>query len=212
MRLINVRSGLAEHKIQYAEPRIQPAFNDAGLAGAQAATQCPLRHRRRLHHARPGRGEKPAGLETITLTYYREHVEHRFIARIMSKLLAAEGVTLEIQEVDYDEWHRGEAVSDIWLNSANFTLPLDFSLFSHLYEIPLIQHCIARDWQQDAAQWRAGEMNLAVWCQQLLSQQAMVPLIHHWLMIQGQRSMRGLRMNTLGWFDFKSAWFAPPEP
>ncbi|HAJ3625815.1 TPA: transcriptional regulator, partial [Escherichia coli] len=20
------------------------------------------------------------------------------------------------------------------------------------------------------------------------------------------------RMNTLGWFDFKSAWFAPPEP
>ena len=31
-------------------------------------------------------------------------------------------------------------------------------------------------------------------------------------MIQGQRSMRGVRMNTLGWFDFKSAWFAPPEP
>jgi SgrR family transcriptional regulator len=55
-------------------------------------------------------------------------------------------------------------------------------------------------------------MNLAVWCQQLLTQQAIVPLIHHWLMIQGQRSMRGLRMNTLGWFDFKSAWFAPPEP
>ncbi|WP_440492540.1 hypothetical protein, partial [Serratia ureilytica] len=25
------------------------------------------------------------------------------------------------------------------------------------------------------------------------------------------RSMRGVRMNTLGWFDFKSAWFAPPE-
>ncbi|HIB5420612.1 TPA: hypothetical protein ACWXAB_004456, partial [Klebsiella pneumoniae] len=23
---------------------------------------------------------------------------------------------------------------------------------------------------------------------------------------------RGVRMNTLGWFDFKSAWFAPPEP
>jgi hypothetical protein len=52
-------------------------------------------------------------------------------------------------------------------------------------------------------------MNLASWCQQLLAGQAIVPLIHHWLMIQGQRSMRGLRMNTLGWFDFKSAWFAP---
>lgn len=166
----------------------------------------------RWHHARPGRGDRPAGLESLTLTYYREHIEHRVIARIMGKLLAEEGVTLNIQEVEYDEWHRGDAVSDIWLNSANFTLPLDFSLFSHLFEIPLIQQCIARDWQADASQWRAGEMNLAVWCQQLLSQQAMVPLIHHWLIIQGQRSMRGLRMNTLGWFDFKSAWFAPPEP
>ncbi|MGS2874567.1 HTH-type transcriptional regulator SgrR [Enterobacter huaxiensis] len=166
----------------------------------------------RWHHARPAHSEKPAGLESITLTFYREHVEHRFIARIMSKLLAAAGVTLEIKEVDYDEWHRGDITSDIWLNSANFTLPLDFSLFSHLYEVPLIQHCIGRDWQQDAAEWRAGEMNLATWCQQLLSEQAIVPLIHHWLMIQGQRSMRGLRMNTLGWFDFKSAWFAPPEP
>ena len=166
----------------------------------------------RWHHARPAHCDKPAGLESITLTYYREHVGHRFIAGIMARLLAAEGVTLEIREVDYDEWHRGEIVSDIWLNSANFTLPLDFSLFSHLYEIPLIQHCINRDWQQDAAQWRAGDMNLAVWCQQLLAEQAIVPLIHHWLMIQGQRSMRGLRMNTLGWFDFKSAWFAPPEP
>lgn len=166
----------------------------------------------RWHHARPGRGDRPAGLESLTLTYYREHIEHRVIARIMGKLLAEEGVTLNIQEVEYEEWHRGDAVSDIWLNSANFTLPLDFSLFSHLFEIPLIQQCIARDWQADAAQWRSGEMNLAVWCQQLLSQQAMVPLIHHWLIIQGQRSMRGLRMNTLGWFDFKSAWFAPPEP
>lgn len=24
--------------------------------------------------------------------------------------------------------------------------------------------------------------------------------------------MRGVHMNTLGWFDFKSAWFAPPTP
>ena len=76
----------------------------------------------------------------------------------------------------------GELTSDIWLNSANFTLPLDFSLFSHLYEVPLIQHCIDRDWQQDAAQWRAGEMNPPR-CQALLAEQAIVPLIHHWLMI-----------------------------
>ena len=130
----------------------------------------------------------------------------------MSTLLAEHGVKLLIQEVDYDEWHRGETESDIWLNSANFTLPLDFSVFANLYEVPLLQHCIPRDWQADAARWRAGEMNLAMWSQQLLASKAIVPLIHHWLRIQGQRTMRGLRMNTLGWFDFKSAWFAPPDP
>ena len=166
----------------------------------------------RWHHARTGKGDKPAGLESITLTYYREHVEHRAIARLIAKLLAEHQVRLDIKEVDYDEWHQGEIVSDIWLNSANFTLPLDFSLFSHLYEVPLIQKCIPIDWQRDATSWRAGELNLAAWCQQRLTERAMMPLIHHWLLIQGQRSMRGLRMNTLGWFDFKSAWFAPPDP
>ncbi len=121
-------------------------------------------------------------------------------------------IQLNIQEIDYDQWHAGEIVSDIWLNSANFTLPLDFSLFAHLCEVPLLQNCISRDWENDAARWRTGEMSLAAWCQQLLATKAIVPLIHHWLIIQGQRSMRGLRMNTLGWFDFKSAWFAPPDP
>jgi len=166
----------------------------------------------RWHHARPGKGEKPAGLETLTLTYYREHLEHKNIALIMSRLLAEHQVKLVIQELDYDEWHRGEAQSDMWLNSANFTLPLDFSLFAHLFEVPLIQHCIPLDWQQAATDWQAGEINLANWSQQLIARRDIVPLIHHWLRIQGQRSMRGLRMNTLGWFDFKSAWFAPPDP
>lgn len=166
----------------------------------------------RWHHARPGSGEKPAGLETLTLTFYREHNEHEALSRTMSTLLAEHGVKLIVQEVDYEEWHRGEAGSDIWLNSANFTLPLDLSVFANLYEVPLLQHCIPLDWQADAAKWRNGEMNLAVWSQQLLASKAIVPLIHHWLRIQGQRTMRGLRMNTLGWFDFKSAWFAPPDP
>lgn len=167
----------------------------------------------RWHHIRPQpMREKPAGLESITLTFYRAHVEHRIISNIMVRLLAAHGVHLEVQEVDYEEWHQGEVESDIWLNSANFTLPLDFSLFSHLYEVPLIQKCINIDWQGDAQKWRGGELSLAEWCQQRVENNDILPLIHHWLRIEGQRSMRGVKMNTLGWFDFKSAWFAPPEP
>ncbi|EOW1329623.1 HTH-type transcriptional regulator SgrR [Klebsiella aerogenes] len=166
----------------------------------------------RWHHARSHACEKPAGLESVTLTYYRDHVEHRVIGGIMRALLAEHRVKLNIQELEYDDWHRGETVSDIWLNSVNFTLPIDFSLFAYLYEVPLIHHCIPIDWEADANRWRAGEFNPATWSQQLLEKQHIVPLIHHWLMLQGQRSMRGVRMNTLGWFDFKSAWFAPPEP
>ncbi|MEB6109933.1 HTH-type transcriptional regulator SgrR [Klebsiella aerogenes] len=166
----------------------------------------------RWHHARSHACEKPAGLESVTLTYYRDHVEHRVIGGIMRALLAEHQVRLNIQELEYDDWHRGETVSDIWLNSVNFTLPIDFSLFAYLYEVPLMHHCIPIDWEADANRWRAGEFNPATWSQQLLEKQYIVPLIHHWLMIQGQRSMRGVRMNTLGWFDFKSAWFAPPEP
>ena len=166
----------------------------------------------RWHHARSHACEKPPGLETVRLTYYQDHVEHRVMGGIMATLLAEHQVKLEIHELEYQEWHRGEVVSDVWLNSANFTLPIDFSLFAWLYEVPLIRNCIPIDWEQDAARWRAGELNPATWSQQLLANQTVVPLIHHWLMIQGQRSMRGVRMNTLGWFDFKSAWFAPPEP
>ncbi|HBL7233906.1 TPA: transcriptional regulator SgrR, partial [Serratia marcescens] len=99
----------------------------------------------------------------------------------------------------------------LWLGSANFYLPLEFSLFATLYELPLMQHCMNEDLAQDAALWRANRLPLAEFCQRLVSNHQLHPLFHHWLQLHGQRSMRGVRMNTLGWFDFKSAWFAPPE-
>ncbi len=167
----------------------------------------------RWHHSRPGPLlPKPAGLESITLTYYRDHVEHRVISSIMTELLAEQGVKLIVQEIDYAEWHQGEAESDIWLNSVNFTMPLEYSLFAQLYEVPLIQKCIPGDWQGDARRWHNKTLALPEWCKQMLERNDVIPLIHHWLRIEGQRSMRGVRMNTLGWFDFKSAWFAPPGP
>lgn len=80
----------------------------------------------RWHHARTIKSEKPAGLESLTLTFYQDHSEHRVIAGIMQQILASHQVTMKIKEISYDQWHEGEIESDIWLNSANFTLPLDF--------------------------------------------------------------------------------------
>ena len=167
----------------------------------------PRWHHRREMHA----DAKPAGLTELTLTSYRHHSEHQAIAGLLTPLLAAHGVRLIVQEIDYASWHHGEAESDIWLGSANFTLPLGFSVFALLYELPLLQHCIDIDWQGDAARWRQQQLTLADWCKKLVEDHYLHPLFHHWLLLEGQRSMRGVRMNTLGWFDFKSAWFAPPE-
>ncbi|MGV3344754.1 HTH-type transcriptional regulator SgrR [Enterobacteriaceae bacterium LUAb1] len=154
--------------------------------------------------------EKPADLTHLTLTWYSDHAEHQGIANMLAPLLAIHGVKLITREVDYACWYHGEATSDIWLGSVNFTLPLEFSLFALLYELPLMHHCIPINWQEAALQWREQTLPLAEWSKQLTDSYSLHPLFHHWLLLEGERSMRGIRMNSLGWFDFKSAWFAPP--
>ncbi|MEC5343922.1 HTH-type transcriptional regulator SgrR [Brenneria populi] len=166
----------------------------------------------RWHHRNPvDAQQKPEDLQRLTLTLYREHPEYRVIGDLMKKVLEEQGVRLDIQTVSYEAWYRGEAQSDIWLSSNNCYLPLEFSLFALLYEQPLVQHCLNEDLPGDAALWRGKTLSVAEWGEKLVGNDQLHPLFHNWLQLQGQRSMRGIRMNTLGWFDFKSAWFAPPE-
>ncbi|WBG90436.1 HTH-type transcriptional regulator SgrR [Pantoea piersonii] len=165
----------------------------------------------RWHHRRDlTPATKPPGLESLTLTWYSQHVEHEGIANALRPLLAQHNVRLITRAVDYETWHQGEAESDVWLGSVNFTLPLEYALFAQLYEIPLLHRCLPLDWEEDAARWRRKALPLAEWSKRLLDTDGVHPLFHHWLLLEGQRSMRGVRLNTLGWFDFKSAWFAPP--
>ncbi len=154
-------------------------------------------HRRTLHSA-----TKPEGLTRLTLSWYSDHVEHQAIVSALAPLLKQQGIELVTRIVSYESWFAGAGESDIWLGSVNFTLPLEYSLFAQLYELPLMHHCIPLAWQDDAARWRDKQLPLAEWSRQLVE--------NHWLLLEGQRSMRGVRLNTLGWFDFKSAWFAPP--
>ncbi|MCG8707509.1 HTH-type transcriptional regulator SgrR [Brenneria sp. 4F2] len=166
----------------------------------------------RWHHRnRIDPQEKPKDLKRITLTIYREHPEYKVISGLMAKVLAEQGVELDLQTVSYETWYRGDAQSDIWLSSNNCYLPLEFSLFAIFYEQPLIQHCLHQNLPVDADLWRNKMLPMAEWSEKLVSGGQLHPLFHNWLQLQGQRSMRGIRMNTLGWFDFKSAWFAPPE-
>ncbi|RYC41132.1 HTH-type transcriptional regulator SgrR [Pectobacterium zantedeschiae] len=166
----------------------------------------------RWHHHHPDTPQSiPEGLTEVTLTFYQEHPEYRILSEIMRTLLAQQGVTLRVQTISYEDWYQGNAESDIWFGSLNCYLPLEFSLFAMLYELPLVQHCLNDDLNTDAQHWRNHTLPMAEWCEKLIKSGQLHPLLHHWLQLQGQRSMRGVRMNMLGWFDFKSAWFAPPE-
>jgi SgrR family transcriptional regulator len=166
----------------------------------------------RWHHQRPQpQGSIPHPLTQLTITVYRDHSEHQAICQILRTLLAQQNIQLTIQEISYEQWYRGEATSDLWLGSANFTLPIEFSLFATFLELPLLKHCMTEDFVALASHWRQGQWSSRQWAQHLVQSNQLHPLFHHWLVLQGQRSMQGVKMNTLGWFDFKSAWFAPPD-
>ncbi|MDR0218972.1 MAG: HTH-type transcriptional regulator SgrR [Enterobacteriaceae bacterium] len=166
----------------------------------------------RWHHSKlVAARQKPADITTLTATLYQQHHEYHTISKILQTILAKYGVELVINIVDYETWFNGDAQSDIWLATANFYKPLEFSLFATLYEMPLLKKCLENDFSEEVSLWRQGVLNVEEWCEKIIDEHWLHPLFHHWLELQGQRSMRGVKMNTLGWFDFKSAWFTPPE-
>ncbi|WP_340608215.1 HTH-type transcriptional regulator SgrR [Xenorhabdus bharatensis] len=166
----------------------------------------------RWHHSKllPQR-QKPEDITSLTVTFYQQHHEYHTISKILQVILAKYGVELTINIVDYETWFNGDTESDVWLATANFYKPLEFSLFATLYEIPLLKKCLNSDLNREASLWRQDKLNVEEWCEKIVDEHRLHPLFHHWLELQGQRSMRGVKMNTFGWFDFKSAWFTPPE-
>lgn len=60
----------------------------------------------RWHHvSQTAPVERPDGLETLTLTFYRDHIEHRVIATLIETLLAQYQVHTIVNEVSYEAWH-----------------------------------------------------------------------------------------------------------
>ncbi|MCW7547583.1 HTH-type transcriptional regulator SgrR [Photorhabdus sp. APURE] len=166
----------------------------------------------RWHHSKLiSELNKPEDITHLTITLYHQHHEYHTISQILQAILTKCGVELKINIVDYDTWFNGNAESDLWLSTANFYNPLEFSLFATLYEMPLLKKCLGDNLNKEVSQWRRQELSLEEWCEKIIDEHWLHPLFHHWLELQGQRSMRGVKMNTFGWFDFKSAWFNPHE-
>ncbi len=58
-------------------------------------------------------------------------------------------------------------------------------------------------WQND---WLREKLTSEQLVNKVVTSGWVQPLFHHWLHLQGPEHAKGIRLNNLGWFDFKSAW------
>ncbi|GAB7258912.1 hypothetical protein DaDZ19_05770 [Dickeya ananatis] len=54
-------------------------------------------------------------------------------------MLAVEGIHLDIIQLDYDRWARGEAEADLWLGTVNFAVPETWNVGAWLLGMPLLK-------------------------------------------------------------------------
>lgn len=152
----------------------------------------------------------------LRLAYHSQHPEYPMLVAEMRKLLAAEGVQLQLTELDYQQWARGEAEVDLWLGTVNFAVPEEWNVGAWLLGMPLLKQAIfAGDeprftrWQQ---QWRAGTLSAQQMLGQVVGEGWLQPLFHHWMRLKGPEQAQGIHLNNLGWFDFNTSWMEPGLP
>ncbi|MCW1876186.1 SgrR family transcriptional regulator [Erwinia sp. INIA-01] len=157
--------------------------------------------------------ENPLHGAVLRLACHRQHPEYAMLTGMMRKNLAAEGIALEVIELDYQQWASGEAEVDLWLGTVNFPAPEQWNVGAWLLGMPLLQPHISggdpsqyQRWQQ---QWRNGTLESRQLVQQVVGAGWLQPLFHHWMRLKAPENAQGIRLNNLGWFDFQSTWMEP---
>jgi len=149
----------------------------------------------------------------LRLAYHEQHPEFPMLARAMKSILAADNIGLETLELDYASWSAGDARTDLWLGTVNFPVPEFWNVGAWLLGTPLLRHSIAggdvtrlAQWQQD---WRNESLSSEQLTWQIIGSGWLQPLFHHWMRLKGPEQAKGIHLNNLGWFDFKSTWLEP---
>lgn len=153
-------------------------------------------------------GEKPV----LRIACHDRHPEYATLTAMMRDVLAAEGIRLEILELEYEPWARGEADVDLWLGTVNFPQPEAWNVGAWLLGMPLLRAILAGDtrrYQQWQQRWRAGEMDSRELMQKIVGAGWLQPLFHHWMRLKAPENAQGVHLNNLGWFDFKTTWMEP---
>ncbi|SES67136.1 HTH-type transcriptional regulator SgrR [Thorsellia anophelis] len=150
--------------------------------------------------------QQPNEIKKLTITYYADQPEYAVIAEAIESILSEFDISVTIKCVDYDIWQSGQDVTDIWLGSLSFNHPLSFSVFATLNELPLFKLATHSRFSC-LTDWKAEVFSLEKWCEKLLAECDLHPLFHHWLYLYNQPGLQNTEINTLGWFDFKKAWY-----
>ncbi|WP_413730020.1 SgrR family transcriptional regulator [Sodalis sp. RH22] len=161
----------------------------------------------------PLTGGSRTPVSVLTLAYHCQHPEYPMLAAEMQKMLATEGIRLDIMQLDYARWAKGEGFADLWLGTVNFAVPEAWSVGAWLLGMPLLKHSIFGGdaqifsaWQQ---QWRDGSLSSKQLVQHVVGEGWLQPLFHHWMRLKGPDQAQGIHLNNLGWFDFKTTWMEP---
>jgi SgrR family transcriptional regulator len=166
-----------------------------------------------FHTPLPDAARAPDGELTLRVAYHAEQPDYPLVVGAMAQRLAERGVRLQASCVSYADWDRGAGEFDLWQGSVNFSGNPDYAVAAWLLGTPLLRHGLSggdtlplADWH---AAWRRGDMTAQQLAAEIVQRGWLLPLFHHWFRLQGSSRMQGVRLNSLGWFDFKSAWLVP---
>ncbi|WP_046166270.1 HTH-type transcriptional regulator SgrR [Chromobacterium vaccinii] len=167
----------------------------------------------RWHHSRPETPSPAPRLPALRLAYYEQHPEYRQIAAAIAECLAPHGIAVQCLTCSYQDWEFGREKADLWLGTVNFSCDIDYAVPAWLLGTPLLRHCLepALPLEQWLRGWRRGEEQAHSLAAQTVRRHWMLPLFHNWLRLKGPGQIEDFRLNSMGWFDFKSVWLRPGE-
>ncbi|HFW5634352.1 TPA: HTH-type transcriptional regulator SgrR [Salmonella enterica subsp. enterica serovar Typhi] len=149
----------------------------------------------------------------LRLAYHDQHPEFPMLLDIMQEIMRQQGILLEGVELNYDDWANGKTNVDLWLGTVNFPIPEEWNVGTWLLGSPLLRHAISGGDDALLAQWETQWHAETISAEQLVRETTrsgwLQPLFHHWMRLKSPDRARGIHLNNLGWFDFRSTWIEP---
>ncbi|WP_227728799.1 SgrR family transcriptional regulator [Yersinia proxima] len=152
-------------------------------------------------------------MPVLKLAYHAQHPEYPMLVTEMTHILAAQGIKLDIIELDYTSWAKGEAKADLWLGTVNFAVPEEWNVGAWLLGSQLLRQSITggddADLQRYLHDWRNQSLGSEQLIREIIANGWLQPLFHHWMRLKAPEQAQGAHLNNLGWFDFQTTWLEP---